>query len=145
MRVDNKLGQEAALGYAARAAMALAQTDRALILAGASLAIGLEIKDRFGQSINLQILLNLFQEANDGLGFATSVALYRDVARQLGDMQTQSALDELWQQLASLLPAELMTAVRTDPQAALNQALENARHRFGEHDPLELDVEHQGD
>ncbi|MBP7444799.1 MAG: tetratricopeptide repeat protein, partial [Zoogloea sp.] len=145
VRVDNKLGQEAALGYAARAAMALAQTDRALLLAGASLAIGLEIKDRFGQSINLQILLNLFQEANDGLGFAASVALYRDVAGQLDDVQQQSAMDELWQQLASLLPVELMTAVRTDPQAALNQALANARQRFGEHDPLELDTEHQGD
>ncbi|MBK6653500.1 tetratricopeptide repeat protein [Zoogloea sp.] len=145
VRVDNKLGQEAALGYAARAAMALEQTDRALFLAGASLAIGLEIKDRFGQSISLQVLLNLFQDANDGLGFAASVALYRNVAGQLDDVQQQSAMDELWQQLASLLPVELMTAVRTDPQAALNQALANARQRFGEHDPLELDTEHQGD
>jgi len=67
------------------------------------------------------------------------------VAGQLDDVQQQSAMDELWQQLASLLPVELMTAVRTDPQAALNQALANARQRFGEHDPLELDTEHQGD
>ncbi len=137
-QIDSKLGQQAALGYAVRAAMALGETDRALLLAGASLALGREIGDRFGQSINLQALLGLFQQADDGVGFVACVALYRAVLGQLGNAEQQAAKAELWQQLEADLPAELMAAVAAAPWGALQQALAQARQRFGGGDPLVL-------
>ncbi len=137
-QIDSKLGQQAALGYAVRAAMALGETDRALLLAGDSLALGREIGDHFGQSITLQALLGLFQQAQDIVGLVACVALYRAVLGQLGDAEQQAAMAELWQQLEADLPAELMTAVAADPWGALQQALAQARQRFGGGDPLVL-------
>jgi len=137
--IGDRLGIQAAFGNMARAAAALGQIDRALLLAGESLALGRAANDRFGQSITLKLLVRLLQDAGDAAGWPAALMLYRELLAGMGDMRTLAQTDALWQHVAQQLSAAELERLRTQAPALLEIALAAARERFGGGDPTRLD------
>ena len=137
--IDDRLGIQAAFGYMARAAAALGQTDRALLLAGESLALGRAVDDRFGQTITLALMLGLLQGAGDTDGLLGALVLYRGLLAGMGDGGRLAQTDALRQQVEQQLPAAELERLRTQAPALLETALAAARGRFGAGDPARLD------
>jgi len=137
--IGDRLGIQAAFGNMARAAAALGQIDRALCLAGESLALGRAANDRFGQSITLKLMVRLLQDAGDAAGWPAALVLYRELLAGMGDTRTLAETDALWQQVAQQLPAAELELLRTQAPAHLETALAAARERFGGGDPARLD------
>ncbi|MBV5273593.1 MAG: tetratricopeptide repeat protein [Lamprocystis purpurea] len=137
--IGDHLGIQSAFAYMARAAEALGQIDRTLLLAGESLALGRAANDRFGQSITLKLMVRLLQDAGDAAGWPAALVLYRELLAGVGDMRTLAQTDALWQQVAQQVPAAELERLRTQAPALLETALAAARERFGGGDPTRLD------
>ncbi|MFP4033123.1 MAG: hypothetical protein ACLFTV_16320, partial [Desulfococcaceae bacterium] len=128
--IQDGLGQQAALGYLARTANAANAADQALLLAEASLDIGRKIGDRFGQSITLQLQLQIWQAANEAMPFLAVLMLLRDLLPQIGNPQGAAQYAAALEQIQSQLPPEAFQAVEADPESIRSAAIAEARERF---------------
>ncbi len=137
--IGYRLGIQAAFGNMARAAAALGQIDRALCLAGESLALGRAADERFGQTVMLELMVGLLRDTGDAAGCLAALVLYRELLAGMGDRRTLAQTDALWQQVAQQLPAAELELLRTQAPAYLETALAAARERFGSGDSTRLD------
>ncbi len=139
VEIQGRLGLQAALGYMARAAVAMRHPDRALLLAGESLRIDREIDSRFGQTITLKLMLSLFSTTGDQTGLIAALVLYRGLLAEIGDARRLARTDGIWRQLEQQVPAAELERLRTQAPDLLDTALAAAHRRFGDGDPAQPD------
>lgn len=137
--IDDRLGQQACLGYMARVAVTVGAADHALLLSEMSLELGEQASDRFGMSINLALQWQVFGAiGRHYVALAAAVVL----APLLRVTQQHAKAEDLERQLAPLL-AEFHEDRRTfsEMAAAIRlRAIEDARRRLADAglDPFEL-------
>jgi tetratricopeptide (TPR) repeat protein len=129
---QNYVGQQAALGYLARAAKASKAADQALLLAEASLIIGRQIKDRWGQALNLQLQQKIWQNAWEEKPFLATRVILRKLRPKKGNPEEATYYTAVIEQLQSQLPGETVQALETDPESIRAAAIAEARERFAQ-------------
>ena len=135
------LGQQASFGYLARTAAAAGSGDQALLLAEASIEIGRRIQDRFGQTINLQLQMQLLFQGEALLPALGALTILERLYRDIGDTDQANHWQQLFGQMVEQgLPEQIVQAVAAEPEAARLEGIEGARQRWGKRDLLTLET-----
>ncbi|ETX02289.1 MAG: hypothetical protein ETSY1_04155 [Candidatus Entotheonella factor] len=124
------MGQQAALGYLARTAYASDSLDQALILAESSLELGRQITDRFGQSINLELQLQIWQETQQNEALIASIFLLRDLHAQMDNQRKVEEYESYIQQIASQVPLDQLQQIEQHAESIRQQHIAEAKARF---------------
>ena len=128
--LENRPGEQAALGYLARTAASVGAFAQALLLAEASLERGRAIDDRFGQSITVELQRSCFAQREDVEGLVASTLLLRVLAEEMGEPEGAAACRAQLSAFEQALPKEAWTELVADPEAARLRAVQRARVAF---------------
>ena len=135
--IQERLGQQAALGYLARCARASSALDQAIVLAEASLGIGREAGDRFGQTINLDLQTSIWIEQENFVGAVAGMMIYRDLSLQIRDAAGAERFQPVIEGALSQLPEEVRKVLEDDPETIRRAMVAQAQERM-EKDGVEL-------
>lgn len=128
--IEDAMGQQAALGYMARTAHAAGDSDQALMLAEASLQLGRRINDRFGQSITLQLQLQIWQSSKATMPLIAVTALLPNLLTEIGDSRGSSQYGAMLEQIKPHLPEETFRELEENAEAVRAGAIGEAQARF---------------
>ncbi|MCA9709730.1 MAG: hypothetical protein KDK70_28080, partial [Myxococcales bacterium] len=128
--IDDRLGQQACMGYLARIAATLGAHDHALALSEHSLAIGKRIHDRFGSSINLQLQLQVLAAMGNQPAAVATMVLLVPLYEATGQHHLARQLEQQLAPLVQTLDDEGREALRREAMGLRAQAIADARARL---------------
>jgi tetratricopeptide (TPR) repeat protein len=128
--IRERLGQQAALGYLARCARASSVMDQAVMLAEASLAIGREAGDRFGQTITLDLQISTWIDQENYVAAVAGMLIYRDLSLQIHDSGRAERFQPVIDGVLPQLPEEVREILETEPEKIRLVAVAQAQERM---------------
>ena len=129
--ISDSAGEQAALGYLARTAAGAGQAEQALVLAELSLAVGRRIRDRFGQTITLQLQIEIWLQARNFAPALAAMLLCRELRRAIRDPQAEQH-SELLAQVLPTLPEEFRQVLEEQPEEVRAAGVAEAARRLKE-------------
>ena len=128
--IQNLMGRQAALGYMARAAQAGGARDQALLLAEASLTLGRQINDRFGQSITLRFQFEIWQTSQEPLASRATMVLLERRLGEMGDSQGAAQYAEALEQMKAQISGDVFQNLEENAEAIRADAIDKTLKRF---------------
>lgn len=128
--INNKMGEQAALGYLARTAHAANAGDHALLLAETSLEIGQQLNDEFGQAINLNLQMQIWFEKEDYVTGLAAMLMVQELSRQMGDEQAFAKFESAVEQLKAVMPDENFQNITQNSREIRLEEISRVKERF---------------
>jgi len=104
--------------------------DQALLLAERSLETGRAIGDRFGQTITLQLQLQIWQEARSTGPCVAVMALLEALYRSMGQADQARRFSQVLEEIRRQIPAEALRPVLEDPESVRQAGAAEAAQRL---------------
>lgn len=130
IKIENALGQQAALGYLARTAYAAGASEQALVLSEDSLNLGRHINDRYGQTITLQLQLEILQSLEMEMPVLAIVILLRNLYLEISNKEGAAQYEEISAQVKKNMPAAEFTELEQNVEAIRADAINKVREYY---------------
>ena len=128
--IKDTLGYQSAYGYMAKTAYAASAYDQAILLAEESLKIGRAIHDRFGQTLNLQLQLQIWHERSEAAPMLAAILIMLELCKAMGDQAAVQHYSGIIDQVKQNNPEDQLKPILQDPEAVRQEFIQMAQDRF---------------
>jgi hypothetical protein len=119
----------------ARTAHLAGTPGKALLLSEESLNIGRHVNDRFGQTITLQLQLEILQSSGTEMPVLALVVLLRNLHLETNDLERSALYEEILAQIKANMPPDRFTQLEQNAERIRADSINKVRQYYLKNNP----------